>query len=451
MNRIDPTLALSFALGLVALPAAAQDSVAVAEGVSIGANPGSGGKDRGVSRASEAGHALLCEHVVTPTAPGRSRLVFVLHRWVNDSADPASLSDFGARSFVDEYLLEELGDGARRGLSGVTIVDRVVHRATESSRRVEFEHAIELDGPDALVNSALDWLQRFVAKNRGTVTMRMTVATRLVEGGGPGGAAGDGAPRVALLDAAGGAALATSLTDREGSDVLLAPTITLRGGQRGTVQATSQTSYLADFDVTIAQGQMIATPIVKVFTDGLTWEVAAILDPDDDAIVLDTRAIVTSLRRPMRDIETRLAPDTNTVTIQLPEFDEARWESTGIELTSRERAIHVSGLRFTTWDESGLPRLEEIELLITIEGIAPDSPRPNSETIGIVLGVDGSTGRVFLKRDGGVGSDSGPPARRIVLERDGRQVGECSLVEAIDGVLVLRLERGEARAGDRAR
>lgn len=450
MTRSFVTL---IALAAAALPdgAHAQDSIRAEGEVAIRTTRSLGATDERAGFSGFDSRTLLGEHVLTPTSPGQSRLVFVLHRWTNDSADSSSLSTLGRRSFIDDYILGELGGGEQRGLFGLAVVDRVVSRATDSSRRVEFEHAIEMEGPDALVKEALGWLQRFVAMNRGTITLKLTVASRTFDEDDPESFSPDGAPQIALLDASGRDRLAESLLGRVRTNVVSSPTITVYGGQRGTIELANQTSYVADFEIQIARGAMVADPVIDVFTEGVFWDVTAILDPDDGSILLGSTATITSLRKPMREIETELVANLKPVTIQLPEWDQAKWSSSSIALSPAERGVHVSGLRLTKWDDDGDPRLEGIDLLISVEGVTQADDPPREKDLGVVIGVDGSTGKVFLRR-----LDSGREAfeisaRRIVIERDGDAIGECAVIEALDGVLVLRLEKGEARAGDVAR
>jgi hypothetical protein len=451
MSILRRGIALTLSLSLAwASPSVAQ-SVQAEGGVTIQHARHDGDPGRLDSERIELGpRPFIGEHTITATQPGQSRLSFVLHRLDREKVDATWLDSVSRRSFVDEFLIDHLAERSGGSLHDMTVTDRIVVRSSDNRHTAESEHALEFEGPDAAVRDALGYLQRFITANRGTITLKLTCATHPVAKSEFESGAADGSPLVALLDAAARDRMTASLMQIPDIDVLQAPTITVYGGQRGMIQMINQVSYIADYEIEAVLDTIIADPIVKVFNDGLSWSVTAILEPDSGNVFIETNAKLTALRRPMRTFETKLLADVEPVSFHLPEWDQAEWSTRRIALSKNERAIHVSGLRFSKRVADEDPEIHELVLLIALEDVKPDAAQ-GAAALGMVIGVDGSTGKVFVRSFDQTGNATQISAERLRIYRDDKAVGECTVVENLNGVLVLRLEKGEARAGDTAR
>lgn len=83
-----------------------------------------------------------------------------------------------------------------------------------------------------------------------------------------------------------------------------------------TISKLQQTAYVRDFDVEIAQGTVVADPLVGVIEDGLS--VLAVGKALGDSIGLSIQAQVAELQRPIPTFTTTLGVG-QPVTIQLPQ------------------------------------------------------------------------------------------------------------------------------------
>jgi hypothetical protein len=99
---------------------------------------------------------------------------------------------------------------------------------------------------------------------------------------------------------------------------------TLRGLVPCSVAAVRQTPYVRDFEVEIAQGQVIADPLVDVVQDGFMLQVTAL--PDNPVLGLALSATWSALRKPIPTFTTTLGVG-QPVTIQLPEVRKVQLEA----------------------------------------------------------------------------------------------------------------------------
>lgn len=442
---------LCVTLALCTAPASAQTSITAQGEVSVSHEEAPVGVDPLDPRFPHGWSGeILGEHTLTPTRAGHSRLRFLL--WRSSQYDFASIAsiDDSKRSHVDDYLVDRFTAQRNAGITDVSITDRVSSSRSKTTRSIEAEHAIEIEGPDHLVVAALDYLKRFAAANRRIFTIELACVSRLLDDDDIGNGRGQGPPQVALLDHPAYERKQAELKETKGANFLASPSLALYGGQHGNVATVGQTAYIADFEVEIANGTVVADPVVKVANDGLSWDVCVFVDPDSPAYLVASRAKFTSLRRPMREFGTTLIDGGAEMKIQIPEFDDVEWAASLLALDDDHRAFWVTGLCLTSWDEDGEPRLLELQLLGRITPNAP-TETPPSQVIGVVLGVDGTNGNVFLRVTDQRGAVTRFQAQRLTLWREDDQVGECTVVENLNGVLVLRLENGEARAGDTAK
>jgi len=111
------------------------------------------------------------------------------------------------------------------------------------------------------------------------------------------------------------------------STTVVAPRLTAYNGQRANVTVLNQLSYIADFDVEIAQAAQIGDPIVQTLRDGVILDLRPVVSADRRFITMELRPTVAILRRPIRTFQTTLA-NGPPVTIQLPELNIQRVRTT---------------------------------------------------------------------------------------------------------------------------
>ena len=102
------------------------------------------------------------------------------------------------------------------------------------------------------------------------------------------------------------------------STIVTAPRLTAYNGQRANVTVLDQISYIADFDVEIAQLAQIGDPIVQTLRDGVILDVRPTVSADRRFITMELRPTVAILQQPIATFQTTLA-NGPPVTIQLPE------------------------------------------------------------------------------------------------------------------------------------
>ena len=111
------------------------------------------------------------------------------------------------------------------------------------------------------------------------------------------------------------------------STVVTAPRLTAYNGQRANVTVLTQTSYISDFDVEIAQASQIGDPIVQTLRDGVILDLRPVVSADRRFITMELRPTIAVLTRPIATFATTLA-NGPPVTIQLPELSVSRVRTT---------------------------------------------------------------------------------------------------------------------------
>ncbi len=118
---------------------------------------------------------------------------------------------------------------------------------------------------------------------------------------------------------------AVEKTDR--STMVIAPRLTAYNGQRANVTVLNQLSYIADFDVEIAQASQIGDPIVQTLRDGVVLDLRPTVSADRRFITMELRPTIAIVTRPIATFQTTLA-NGPPVTIQLPELQIQRVRTT---------------------------------------------------------------------------------------------------------------------------
>jgi type II secretory pathway component GspD/PulD (secretin) len=143
------------------------------------------------------------------------------------------------------------------------------------------------------------------------------------------------------------------------STTLTAPRLTAYNGQRANVTVLNQVSYIADFDVEIAQASQIGDPIVQTLRDGVILDLRPVVSADRRFITMELRPTVAILARPIQTFQTTLA-NGPPVTIQLFEIAVQRVRTT---VTMPDGGtLLLGGLRFLEEKrlDSSVPWLNEV-------------------------------------------------------------------------------------------
>ncbi|MCB9897202.1 MAG: hypothetical protein H6825_04280 [Planctomycetes bacterium] len=120
----------------------------------------------------------------------------------------------------------------------------------------------------------------------------------------------------------------------QNSNIVNAPSLTLRSGQRGNIRVLTNRTYVRDFEPEIAQAAVIAQPELDVVKDGIVLDVRAAASADRRFITLELRPTVAELipdenGNPLKEELVSLGtPNANNVTLQLPELKIQRLRTT---------------------------------------------------------------------------------------------------------------------------
>lgn len=129
-------------------------------------------------------------------------------------------------------------------------------------------------------------------------------------------------------------AVLRAVTKYQTSNIVNAPSLTLRSGQRGMIQVISNRTYVRDFEPEIAQSAVIAQPELAIVKDGIVLDVRAVASGDKRFITLELRPTLAQL---IPDATGDLLPEAlvslgtanaNNVTVQLPELSVQRVRTT---------------------------------------------------------------------------------------------------------------------------
>ncbi len=164
-------------------------------------------------------------------------------------------------------------------------------------------------------------------------------------------------------------AVLRAVTKYQNSNIVNAPSLTLRSGQRGNIEALVTRTYVRDFEPEIAQAAVIAQPELDNVKEGVVLDVRAVASADQRFITLELRPTVAEL---IPDRNGDVLPDATVslatgnasdVVIELPELEIQRVRTTA---TIPDGAtLLLGGLKRTVEQEqeSGLPFLSDIPIV----------------------------------------------------------------------------------------
>jgi len=117
-----------------------------------------------------------------------------------------------------------------------------------------------------------------------------------------------------VLDAEAEKRLAAAIQSGE-AGVVASGSILCSNTQRVAITDVMQSSYLADYDVEIAQEAAIGDPIVQIVQEGLIADVRPTIAGNGEIVVMEIRADAGKIVRPMKEYKTDIG------TIEVPELD----------------------------------------------------------------------------------------------------------------------------------
>jgi general secretion pathway protein D len=157
-------------------------------------------------------------------------------------------------------------------------------------------------------------------------------------------------------------AILRAVTKTSQSEVIHAPALTVFNGQRAHINVLNHISYVKDFEAEIAQGAVIADPIVAVLRDGPTLDVRPVVSSDKRFVTVEVRPTLLDLVEPIATFRTSLAVG-NEVELQLPVLKIQRLRTT---VTIPDGATLMLGGMKSLVDtrlDSGIPFLKDIPLV----------------------------------------------------------------------------------------
>jgi type II secretory pathway component GspD/PulD (secretin)/tetratricopeptide (TPR) repeat protein len=160
-----------------------------------------------------------------------------------------------------------------------------------------------------------------------------------------------------------------AVTKYETSNVVNAPSLTLRSGQRGNVKALTNRTYVRDFEPEIAQAAVIAQPELDNVREGVMLDVRAVASADRRFVTLELRPTVIDLvpdasGNPLPQATVSLGTqNSSNVTIELPELRVQRLRTTA---TIPDGAtLMLGGLKTAVEEDmnSGVPFVSDIPIV----------------------------------------------------------------------------------------
>ncbi len=172
-----------------------------------------------------------------------------------------------------------------------------------------------------------------------------------------------------FLDDSNVQAVLRAVTKYQTSNVVNAPSLTLRSGQRGNVKQLTTRTYVRDFEPEIAQAAVIAQPELDNVKEGVILDVRAVASADRRFVTLELRPTIIDLvpdesGNPLPQETVSLATQNSSdVTIELPELRIQRLRTTA---TIPDGAtLMLGGLKKAIEEEqrSSVPFLGDIPIL----------------------------------------------------------------------------------------
>ena len=146
------------------------------------------------------------------------------------------------------------------------------------------------------------------------------------------------------------------------SEMVVEPRLMVHNTSRANVTVANQISYVADFEVQIAQAAAMADPIVRVARDGIFLDVRPTVTADRLFTWLEIRPTIATLKRPIPTFQTSLGTG-SPVTLMLPELELQKIRTRA--LVPDRGTLLLGGMKMAENQEidSGVPFLNQIPVL----------------------------------------------------------------------------------------
>jgi type II secretory pathway component GspD/PulD (secretin) len=131
-----------------------------------------------------------------------------------------------------------------------------------------------------------------------------------------------------LLDDTQLALIWRAVEKKQEARLLQSPNLTVFNTQRANITLINQLAFVQDFDVEVAQTAFIADPQIAIIQDGLALDVKPVVSNDRRFVTLQLQPTVATLRRPIPTFSTSLGAFTSPVTLQLPEINIQKAQTT---------------------------------------------------------------------------------------------------------------------------
>ena len=172
--------------------------------------------------------------------------------------------------------------------------------------------------------------------------------------------------RTSFLDVTGLEVIMRAVEKSQRVQQITAPRLTVYNAQRANLSILNQISYVADYEVEIAQASNIANPVVQTIQEGVVLDVRPIVSSDRRFVTLELRPTVAEVLRPIPTITTNLASGpfpSAPVTLQVPEMRIQRVRTT--VMMPDGATLLLGGMKYYDKDlrDSGVPFFSKLPVL----------------------------------------------------------------------------------------
>lgn len=276
----------------------------------------------------------LCTALLLPSAPQEQPLTDAIRVFeIGHLTGASELSELRAaiiqddlpvsvrRASLDRYTtILKSGTLEAKAKELASSIEHFVEPAAGPGFRVEPLSASELSVTG--LPAQVDWVAEFLRQTAKTNLLGAMVDIRVEIYRLPAG------HREALTGGRSGAAMSpkellaveTKLATIQGVEKVNSPRMRTFVAQEGEISVVNETAYVRDYQLTILPDlkQEVLDPVVDVVSEGFSIKVRA-LGAAGGGLLVSTEFSSSSLHRPIAEIKSKLGPNFDEVTIQLPE------------------------------------------------------------------------------------------------------------------------------------
>jgi hypothetical protein len=148
----------------------------------------------------------------------------------------------------------------------------------------------------------------------------------------------------------------------EGS--ISAPELTLFQGQRSMTLVGKELSFVTNYELASAQGQVIADPVISTILEGYQLNVRALVHPDRSTVSTWIDFLTASVAWPVGTRDVTLGEE--RVTIQVPDVTSSTWSSGMIDVRAETQALKITGFSIVDAESHQLKSVD-VFLEITLD------------------------------------------------------------------------------------